>query len=285
MTERVNRLAVVRADLAFYAQYPELRGRKLTAGPEDAELRKMWLDHYEQASANISKPGQPKVVPKPLTRAQLAPKALQPCFYNLKTPMSNFQESNFNVAHSTPKTIRPVKLELITPKAQSLALVLDERAFSVSNSTPMFVRPAEGNSIKPEISVEIGQNFAEEFFFQTLSQSKNANLGPVSDIASITQTVYGLTDALMENDLAIKEKKTEQAVRHAAYFSGSFFAGGVLYNGLFGHAAAKTVVFGVAVASLPVIAKVAIIATVAVGVGYATKIVWDKLFAPKIFKN
>lgn len=81
MTQQLNHLATVKADKVFYAAHPELHGRKLTASPADAALRKEWLKDYHRALANKPKPPQPKVVPKPVAKSQPPSGPVQMCPY------------------------------------------------------------------------------------------------------------------------------------------------------------------------------------------------------------
>jgi hypothetical protein len=55
---KLNSDCVQKADAALYAAHPELKGRKLSSGPEDAALRRTWLQNYQKA-ANAKSPAKP----------------------------------------------------------------------------------------------------------------------------------------------------------------------------------------------------------------------------------
>lgn len=70
----LNAGAVTAANEALWTAHPELKGRQLTMGPEDAALRKEWMDAYIAAGGQVEGGDPPKPPEDPVTPCPLAPK-------------------------------------------------------------------------------------------------------------------------------------------------------------------------------------------------------------------
>jgi len=55
--------AVAQANQQLWANHPELAGRQLTNGPEDAAYRQEWMKLYHQAQQGAAQPPPPQVTP------------------------------------------------------------------------------------------------------------------------------------------------------------------------------------------------------------------------------
>lgn len=65
-SEKLDPLAVAKANDALWTSRPELGGRQLSLGPDDAPYRQEWLRHYRQVKEATPAPPPPRVVPQPV---------------------------------------------------------------------------------------------------------------------------------------------------------------------------------------------------------------------------
>jgi hypothetical protein len=63
---RLDPTAVSQANQQLWANNPELDGRQLTDGPEDAAYRQEWMKLYHQAQQRTSQPPPPQATPAPV---------------------------------------------------------------------------------------------------------------------------------------------------------------------------------------------------------------------------